>query len=34
MQNKKCLKSKIFRPCHSSVKWSGPSEFLKAQGKF
>ena len=31
MQNKKCLKNKIFLPCHSSVKWSDPGDFLKAQ---
>ena len=31
MQNKKCLKNKIFLPCHSSVKWNGPGDFLKAQ---
>ena len=24
-------KNKIFLPCHSSVKWSDPGEFLKAQ---
>ena len=31
IQNKKCLKNKIFLPCHSSVKWSNPGDFLKAQ---
>ena len=31
MQNKKCLKNKIFLPCHSSVKRSDPGDFLKAQ---
>ena len=31
MQNKKCLKNKIFLPCHSSVKWSDPGDFLKGQ---
>ena len=31
MQNKKVSKSKIFLPCHSSVKWSSPGDFLKAQ---
>ena len=30
MQNKKC-KDKIFLPCHSSVKWSNPGDFFKAQ---
>ena len=24
-------KNKIFLPCHSSVKWSNPGDFLKAQ---
>ena len=24
-------KNKIFLPCHSSVKWSDPKDFLKAQ---
>ena len=24
-------KNKIFLPCHSSVKWSDPGDFLKAQ---
>ena len=28
---KKCLKNKIFLPCHSGVKWSNPGDFLKAQ---
>ena len=31
MQDKKCLKNKIFLPCLSSVKWNGPGDFLKAQ---
>ena len=31
MQDKKCLKNKIFLPCHSSVKWSNPGDFLKTQ---
>ena len=31
MQNEKCLKNKIFLPCHSSVKWNGPGDFFKAQ---
>ena len=31
MQNKKCLKNKIFLPCLSSVKVSDPGDFLKAQ---
>ena len=31
MQNQKCLKNKIFLPCHSSVKWSQPGALLKAQ---
>ena len=31
MQNKKVSKNKIFLPCHSSVKWSDPGDFLKAQ---
>ena len=31
MQNKKCLKNKIFLPCPSSVKWSDAGDFLKAQ---
>ena len=34
MQNKKCLKNKIFLPCHSSVKWSDPGDFLKTQFVF
>ena len=28
---KKSLKNIIFLPCHSSVKWSNPGDFLKAQ---
>ena len=28
---KKCLNNRIFLPCHSSVKWSNPGDFLKAQ---
>ena len=24
-------KNKIFLPCHSSIKWSNPGDFLKAQ---
>ena len=28
MQNKKCLKNKIFLPRHSSVKWNDPVNFL------
>ena len=31
MQNKKCLKNKIFLLCHSTVKWSNPEDFLTAQ---
>ena len=31
MQNEKVSKNKIFLPCHTSVKWSSPGDFLKAQ---
>ena len=28
---KKCLNNRIFLPCHSSVKWSDPGDFLNAR---
>ena len=30
MQNKKVSKNKIFLPCHSSLKWSNPGNFLES----